>query len=283
MSAIKSISVKGTGSSNEDAVVCNSSLSLYGVLDGVSSLISYVSNDLRKGGEIASTLVKEHFEQLTSLTDLLTEVEIANRKLRDAMEEAQIDLSQKEALWGTAVALARISDDFIEFVQTGDCMIFTENVDGTIRVLTYPQVAHLENIAFEQWEKGITQGFRLRSELIEIVRERLKQNRYLSNTKGGYGVLNGEEDATKFLDYGKISKNNVRRLILVTDGLFLPATDYRESPDWGKMVEYMLSQGLDAYTAHVLDIEENDPECLKYIRFKKSDDKTGVIINLDEC
>jgi serine/threonine protein phosphatase PrpC len=278
---VESITVKGTGDLNEDAVIINESLSLYGVLDGVSSLVPYRSRNDETGGFIAANLVKNYFESLTELSSLCQCISEANELLRNKMIESHIDLRKKDALWGTALAIIKIDEQGVEYMQTGDCMILAVYENGEVRPLTRQQVAHLEERAFEKWKQGIARGITKRSELMASVIDILKENRYKSNEPGGYGVLNGEHKALHFLEYGKIHISNLKHLILLTDGLFLPKEIVPQSAlYWEYIANEILTKGLQRYTNELCNLEESDPECIRYTRFKKADDKTGIVISL---
>lgn len=275
---IECISVAGSGKMNEDAYVTNQTKQLFAVVDGVSSLVPYENAAGLTGGALASQLVKQHLEEADgeqSLTDLLT---AANERLCACMQGEQIDLSKKEALWGAACALVRVHESHIEYAQTGDCMIFAVYADDTVRPLTYPQVSHLEQAAFEKWESGIQQGMKLRTELIEHCHDILVSNRYLANGTGGYGVINGEPACPDFLESGRINRIHLRALVLLTDGLFMPRPCGGTEPKWEDTVLPIVHKGLQRYTDELLMLENDDPECLRYVRFKKSDDKTGIVL-----
>lgn len=272
------ISVAGSGKMNEDAYVTNQAKHLFAVVDGVSSLVPYENAEGQTPGAIAAQLVKQHVEEADgeqSLTDLLA---AANERLCECMQREQVDLTKKEALWGAACAVVRVHESHIEYAQTGDCMIFAVYADDTVRPLTYPQVSHLEQAAFAKWESGIREGMRLRAELIDHCRDILASNRYLANEAGGYGVMNGEPACRDFLEFGRINRIHLRALVLLTDGMFMPRPYTGAEPKWEDTVLPILHKGLQRYTDELLMLENSDPECLRYIRFKKSDDKTGIVL-----
>lgn len=180
---------------------------------------------------------------------------------------------------GTALAIVRIADYGVEFIQTGDCIAVYDNEE--VRVLTCPQVAHLEEDALQKWRKEIERGTATRAGLMSAVVEILKGNRYKSNIPGGYGVLNGEPAAGEYFEYGRINRTFLRHLILLTDGLFFPADSQEHSHTYcSNLAHDILQKGLQQYVQELIDLENSDPECNKYPRFKKSDDKTGLVITL---
>lgn len=274
------ITQKGINILNEDAIIYNPTTALYGVLDGVSSLVPYLNHKNEPGGHIAANLVKSYFESLTNIENLKDNIYIANESLREQMLKAKIDTQKKDELWGTALAIVRIQEDGVEFIQTGDCMILAVYEDREVRPLTWKQVSHLEAPAFNKWQEGVTKGLKSQKELQQTVIDMIRKNRYQSNIDGGYGVLNGEIDAIRFLEYGKINSIYLKHLILLTDGMFWPTNLVPDQQSyWGYVSESILNKGIKRYTQELIAIEENDPECIHHIRFKKSDDKTGMVIN----
>jgi serine/threonine protein phosphatase PrpC len=274
--------IKGDGRLNEDALIINEKQSLYGVADGVSSLVPFTSEENLTGGFIASDTATDHLEShMSSGLDLFSEVSNINRILYTKMKEYEIDRSRKEQLWGTALAAVKITENGIEYIQTGDCMILAVYQNGEVRPLTRLQVEHLEEAAIEKWKQCILEGLKTKAEIMPHVKEQLIANRQQSNTVNGYGVLNGEPEASDYFEYGKINKVGLSRLIMLTDGLFLPAETVPDGiPYWNRVAASILEKGLDQYTKDLIALEESDPECIKYPRFKKSDDKAGIVIEL---
>jgi hypothetical protein len=274
------ITKKGVGVLNEDAIIMHPKANLYGALDGVSSLVPYLNSKKETGGFIAANLVKNYFESVTDLGSLKDHMIEVNDLLREQMVLANIDLEKKEELWGAALAIVRIQDDGVEFIQTGDCMILAVYANEEVRPLTWRQVSHLEAPAFAKWQEGITKGLKSQKELHETVIDTIRKNRYRANTDDGYGVLNGEKDAVRFFEYGKINLTYLKHIILLTDGMFLPTSIVPEqSSYWSFVAQIILNKGIKLYTQELIELEDRDPECIQHIRFKKSDDKTAMVIN----
>jgi serine/threonine protein phosphatase PrpC len=279
---IECISIAGSGRMNEDAYVINQEQHVFAVVDGVSSLQSSAQQtDAEKtSGAKAAELVKHKLEAIDGETLLTASLVDANEALREKMLEAKVDLEKKEELWGAAAAVVRVLDRHIEYAQTGDCMIFAVYTNDTVRALTHPQVQHLESRAFAKWEEGISQGLSTREALIASCRGLLEENRYFANTPGGYGVLNGDPACHDYLEYGRINRSDVKALVLLTDGLFMLRPHDGAEPRWEETVLPIVHKGLQRYTDELLALENSDPECTRYVRFKKSDDKTGIYIHL---
>ena len=93
-----------------------------------------------------------------------------------------------------------------------------------------------------------------------------------------YGVLNGEPDAVHFLRYGRESLDDVQAVLLFTDGLFLPKEDPHQLDDWSQFVDLYQSGGLSAIHREVRALEQLDPGCRLYPRFKTHDDIAAIAI-----
>ncbi|TQR31590.1 hypothetical protein C7Y45_24070 [Brevibacillus brevis] len=277
---LECISMKGSGKSNEDAYVIQQVKHVYAVIDGITSLIPYENAAGQTGGAIAAELVKKKLEAIPEDAVLHDYMEMINEALREQMRQSGIDLEKKEALWGAACAVVRVKDAQIEYAQLGDCMIFAVYDDDMVRPLTHTQVSHLEQAALAKWEEGINEGLCTRTELYERCMDILIYNRYQANGPGGYGVLNGDVACRDFIEYGRMNRVGVKALVLATDGLFMPRALGGAQPEWEETVLPIVHKGLQRYTDELISLENNDPECIHYIRFKKSDDKTGMILSL---
>ncbi|MFF0829357.1 protein phosphatase 2C domain-containing protein [Brevibacillus sp. NPDC003359] len=277
---LECISMKGSGKSNEDTYVIQQAKHVYAVIDGITSLIPYENTAGQTGGTLAAELVKKQLEDIPEDAALHNYLETINEVLREQMRKSGIQLEQKEVLWGTACAVVRVGDAHIEYAQLGDCMIFAVYEDDTVRPLTHTQVSHLEQAALAKWEEGINEGLCTRDELHERCMDILIHNRYQANGPGGYGVLNGEPACTDFMEYGRINRVDLKALVLVTDGLFMPRALGGAQPKWEETVLPIVHKGLQRYTDELIALENSDPECIRYVRFKKSDDKTGMILYL---
>src|SRR5690606_18844705 len=108
----------------------------------------------------------------------------------------------------------------------------------------------------------------------------LKENRQKINKIHGYSMLDGSSVAMERLEYGKISLSNIDQILIVSDGLTLPAK-LGEQGIWLKTATYAFTEGLDSLLKEVISREEQDVDCLQYPRFKKSDDKSGILIKFN--
>lgn len=282
---VEKLSIQGSNQWNEDAIVINEQVPLYGVIDGATSLKPFNGPNGETGGYLAANLIKNYIEdQVDSLmrSTPLTEIVLqANALLKDSMIKHDVNVEQKEDLWTAGLALIRIDEHHIEFVQVGDCMIVAKYKDGELRLITRDQVHHVDQLTMELWEDGIERGIRSQKELRQFVTPLILQNKQKMNTLEGYSVLSGEPEVKNYIETGKINRILLEELLIISDGLFFPKAltgDTSRDDSWELLINKIQEKGLKGYADWLINLEDTDPECQKYPRFKKSDDKTGIRI-----
>ncbi|MFD0675820.1 MULTISPECIES: protein phosphatase 2C domain-containing protein [unclassified Paenibacillus] len=280
---IDTISIKGSGEWNEDALVMNEGLHIYGVLDGATSIHPYRGPNQETCGYLASACIKHYLEDLRAeevdSTTLKQVVIQANKRLRDKMVEAGVNIADKVSLWTSALALIRVHDYSVDYAQVGDCMIAAVYEDKSVRVVSRDQVAHIDLESKRIWEEGIRNGITSREQLWEMVKPVIIKNKSRMNTIGGYSVLSGEPELADLVEYGTLNRINLKAMLMVTDGLFHPVE--RGSNDSGgleRLVQAVMEKSLSSYADWLISLEVEDSNCQKYPRFKVSDDKTAVWI-----
>jgi serine/threonine protein phosphatase PrpC len=279
---------KGSNAKNEDAYIVDENRKIFGAIDGATGLGALT-------GEIASQIIKKSIEKST-FPEIYEMIQEANHNL-------QIDT---EALTGKAlasipkferstcgIAAIQLVNNHLNYIAAGDCMLFLEYTNGRVRTLTYDHLDALDSNSISAFyhllnEEARTLGVELNtlnsSEIDSIYkkgREKitplLKENRNKLNTTGGYGIIDGSEEALSFLEYGTIPLINVKRILLLTDGLKM----HTENNGWQESAELAFKKGVQELFASIQRKEENDPACFLYPRLKKHDDKTGILITLD--
>jgi serine/threonine protein phosphatase PrpC len=279
------LSVKGSNPWNEDGLIIHEELQIYGVVDGATSLVPFTGPRGETGGYYASRIIVNALDRILCIpgqdeVPLAQALLEANRELRAEMLRHNINVERKEELWGACAVVIRLSETGVEYVQTGDCMLAAIYRDGTIRVVTRDQVAHLDQETYRLWAEGVAEGIKSREQLWHLVKPQIVSGRQSANTPSGYAVLNGEPEVADHLEYGRINRINLKALLLMTDGLYVPKRAFETPFDPVEATSLVMKMGLREYVDWVIQTEENDPDCLEYPRVKKSDDKSAVWIEL---
>lgn len=270
---IEHVLEKGSGEMNEDSLLI--SKSIFGVFDGLTSLTKYKDNRGISGGLIASKLVKNEFETNTSLP-FANIVKIALRKLEKIMVDQNIDMTKKEERLSTTLAVVRISNNSLEYIQVGDSPIIIINKDGTHEVimssnnsdkealLLWMRLTHEEKI--REWWKD------------KRMMDQLLKDRHRANIR--FGTVNGEKEVFKFIKTGVKQVNRIKKILITTDGLFLPQVNPAEGEKMEELIALYQNMGLQKLKEYVRELEKKDTQ-FKYPRFKQHDDMAAISITFD--
>lgn len=265
---IQKIYSKGSGELNEDEWLIKNNI--FAVFDGLTGLTEFIDRGGKTGGKLAAEIAKEAFsENGRPLKELAI---LANNRILDKMEKAGVDTEQKEALWSTTAAVVRLLLEEVEFFQIGDSLILAIYQDDSYKLLTEYLDHDLETMILwkelaEQKEKNIRT--KLQDQIVIVRRE----------TNITHGALNGEKEAIKFFKFGKIGFNNIKSLILFTDGLIIPKEDPKNPDDWLLFVKIYQKSGLPGLLKYIRSLEKEDPYCWRYSRFKQYDDVAAIGID----
>ncbi|OPA76663.1 hypothetical protein BVG16_15945 [Paenibacillus selenitireducens] len=279
---IQHIYQQGQGLFNEDALILNPTHHIYGVVDGVSGLQAFHQENT-SSGQIAARIVSEHFNATNELLPTLSRISIAaNDQLRHTMLEAKVDIHDVSALWSAVHAVVQIQPHYIDWVQSGDCMIYAIYDHGLVRTLTYDSVDIHDERALHLWYQKYNAKLIHGKKPDEVTRT-LQRNRQLANQPSGYSVMNGQPEFAQYIESGRIARNELRHLLLITDGIYpwlpaYPASKGNPNAFRHDFIEDIVDFGLSKYVEQLCTWEAEDKACLESPRFKVSDDKTGILI-----
>ncbi|MEA3363438.1 MAG: protein phosphatase 2C domain-containing protein [Thermodesulfobacteriota bacterium] len=258
---------QGSGQINEDKLVCASNL--FGVFDGASSLVPDLYHG-KTGAWWASHLVSSMFSRNdASLFDLSKR---ANKVLHGTMTEMGVETEDKLHCWSTSVAAFQLSEDSVSWIQSGDSQVLAIYADGDFKLLT--RYHNHDKQTLQQLKSLYQQGdpdphSSLRPQ-VENIRRQMNQN---------YGVLNGEPVALDFLQMGSEPLKGISHLLVFTDGMFPPGEDPQGPPDFRWVTDHFLQGGLSQVKAEIRSLENRDPSCCRYPRFKKHDDMAAIAVS----
>jgi hypothetical protein len=301
ISNIEFIYRKGSSQVNEDTYVVNKEQGIFAVIDGATGLGGLP-------GSIASGIISNALQEEKGC--LLQRVLKGNATLAEKAVEA-IDHSKVKSIRDiekhrrSCCALAAIEfstsspSDVIKmtYVSAADCLLFVQYKNGHIHQVNYDDIDYFDqkglDLAKEQWKNYLIENENPNeweslkiNQTIKDIRERvnpvLQQNRGKLNTSEGYGIIDGSQEVEDFLAAGTIPLVNVRKLLLLTDGLKIHSHRHKKiENEWLYTAKLAFEHGLDYLEKTILEIEENDPACYNYPRFKQHDDKTGILIYLN--
>jgi len=267
---VQYLTEKGSGIINEDSYFVKPNY--FGIFDGATGLTKYFDSNGNTGAKLASITAKEVFENNQN-KPLISSFEEANIRIRGLEKNAGIDLNNKACLWSTSASVVRINDNYIEYLAIGDSPIVLVDKDNKLN--TYFIDHDLESMIL--WDKMIKEGI-VNKRADKRMQDQLSRTRLRSNVT--YGFLNGEKEALNFVKTANFPKENIKEILLFTDGMLIPKEKPGEPEDFNKIVGLFEEGGLENVKSYVRNLENFDPNCNKYLRFKQHDDLTAIAITL---
>ncbi|WP_300458664.1 protein phosphatase 2C domain-containing protein [Desulfobacula sp.] len=261
---IEHILEKGSGRLNEDAVIIEDSI--YGVFDGASSLDNKVFDGCKTGGMMASATAGQIFSK--NHFPLMQLGRQANTAILSKMMTHQVNLSQRHTLWSTSAAVVRVGSNTLEWLQTGDAFIILIYTDDSYKVLVDKEDHDYETLLM------LKKNY---SHKDPAFKQQVKKIR--SNMNKTYGVLNGEPGALDFVNSGFLPLEDVKTILLFTDGLQLPSTIPEKKKNFKQFMTLYQKLGLTGLKNHVRQLESQDPDIRLYPRFKCHDDIAAIAIH----
>lgn len=246
---------------------------LFAVFDGATSLNKFINPDWKTWGYLASLTAKEIFansEKGKSLDELIA---LSNKKISEIMNRHNVDRSKAENRWSTWFAAVRINWDILEWSQIADCIILIINEDNSYKLLI--EDYDLDKEIMIEWKNlwNISKNEKLKIIFSKIIELKKKQNI-------DYWVLNGEDNFNNLLRSWTVNLKWVKHILLFTDWLIPLNENPEQNDNFSNFVKDFLEKWL-LYTKEKQRIlEDLDPECNKYPRYKRHDDIAAISISL---
>lgn len=271
---VSSLCEVGIREINEDAVYIDETRKLFAVFDGVSSLDGYEDSQGKTGGYIASHTGVEVFR--SSHGEGLKALFIAaNNEVERLHEEAGIDTSDPIHRFGTTAAVVQIHPNSVELLQCADSIVLVINNEGKARV---PLGYHDQDLpAMLEWQRLIQSGIAPAEVHARVRPMTIEKRREVNKT---FGTLNGDPRAEKFALHAVIPIENIKHILLLTDGMYLPKEDPAAEEDWQRYADIFLESGLRGLFDTVRSLENSDPDLTRYPRYKLHDDASGIALSL---
>jgi len=255
---------KGSGLVNEDTLILNKNI--FGVFDGATSLDAQQFDDNKTGGMLAAQTAGQVFSKNHHpLLHLGCE---ANNAILSKMQTQQVDLNHRQGLWSTSAAVVRLTNDTVEWLQTGDAYIVVIYKDGSF-ILPVEKDDH-DYDTLMMLKKNPCKNRPEFKDQIKKIRQQMNQT---------YGVLNGEPAAVDFIKTGSLPLENIQTILLFTDGLQLSTTTPKRRKNFSSLVSLFQKLGLKGLKNHIRKIEAKDPDVIHFPRFKCHDDIAAIAIH----
>jgi hypothetical protein len=265
---------------NEDK--CNIIDNAAWVLDGATGLGNHrympSDSDAKWYSEMWDKYLAENIsDRNKSLKDIILDgLEHIEKKYNEITQYKKIDDINKPS---AGIVLVRWNERALEYFILGDCQLWIKDSKG-VRVVADYRLPKLDKEALNAMQKYIDQGYSM-IEARNLIQHVLVENRLKSNKKHGYWSLSFSREAV----YNSLNdvitlndENGLTDFLLSSDG-FYALTDKYKKMNETEVFDYVNNNGLKAICNYIRQIEEEDSEAKKYVRFKKSDDASAVYLS----
>lgn len=273
---------------NEDAyaVTIDEGVLTVGIFDGCSSQKPIHALAPQTGARFASHFLKDSFVNITSAIPLKEGMLGLNKGLLDKNIELGGSLEDVHTLAATTGTIVRINPDgnYLEFAHIGDtfCVVYFQ--DGTSKLLTNDLNSKFDDEMFAliksiAKERGISirearKDERMTGALIDSF------NRKFNNPNGqGTGYIDGDPNLEMYIQTGKIPLDGVSAVLLGSDGLPPQGWDQTNKEGREKLLNELHADGFQKLIRTKKQSEDDDPDW-NYVRYKHSDDATGIFIEM---
>lgn len=174
------------------------------------------------------------------------------------------------------IALFRIVDGFLEFYGLGDCVGVVKTKDGNTRWINSPALSRLDGIVIEKMarlhkETGIDV-----KKAKALCTDLLIKHRSLKNKPEGYHILDPFADGVDFACKLQIPLEDAESVSVFSDGFAQLSEVFGAYSDFSQLHLAMSENKLSTLCVQLFELQDKDPECNSYPRFKLRDDTCAV-------
>lgn len=271
---------------NEDsfAVAADTDTFLAAVFDGTTSLKPIAALQDQTGAHFASHFLKDHLADAEADN---TPEQILLKLNEDLLVESiQLGgaLADTHTLPASLATIVKISDNAraFEFAHAGDTFGIVYYKDGHSEVFTGDTNKKFDNQVFKLLtETARAKGISYRQARDDDAIKRALINIFTiknNHPNGeGSGVVNGDPNLALYIQTGTVTLQGVSAILLATDGLLPPGWSLESEQDRQRMIAALQEGGFRRLFGLKHQAEDEDPDW-NHVRFKHSDDATGLLI-----
>lgn len=276
---------------NEDtfSIIHRADSLLSAVFDGSSSQKPISALKDETGARFASHFLKTQFEKREN--DLQPNIIIRN--LNNALFEKVMSfpgttLDDVHTLPASTATIIQIDPkkNLLNISHVGDTFCILQLNDGQTKYVTIDRnrmfdddtLAILRKISKE---KHITPREARKDERIKQAVMKMFQDTYNKPDGTGQGIINGDPHVERYIQDISFSLDIVKAIFLGSDGLIPPGFDEQKRQDQKKMLDTITRGGLEELVKLKQETENDDLDW-QFLRYKHSDDATGIYIELEK-
>ncbi len=274
---------------NEDAfaITYDEKNLIAAIFDGTTSLKPIKSLGAQTGARFASHFLKNTLHQINtnqSPRELL--LQLNKNLLEKSLQFEGATMHDTHTLPSSTATIIKINfeKNIVTFAHVADSLgivylkndiskIFTKDTNNKFDTEMFSLIAKIakeKNISPREARQD--EGFK--QALVDMF---IKRN---NNPDGsGSGVVNGDPEVEQYIQNGSVPLDDITHILLATDGLIPVGWSEQKEQDRQKLLTEIQSGGFQKIVTIKKQNEDADPDW-NHIRYKHSDDATGILITI---
>lgn len=188
-----------------------------------------------------------------------------------AKEQDQVDYPS------AGVAIFRVCGEWLEYFGLGDCDAILETKDGEVLALEETALSALDRSALAQMVEYAKQHGCTMPEARAALHDVLVRNRNLRNTHNGYWIFDPTGVGVPHARIGRWHLSDVKNIAVASDGFMQLVETFGVAADRVELFGLMKEKELALMAKELFAMQDADPDCLRYPRFKLRDDTSAVM------
>lgn len=173
------------------------------------------------------------------------------------------------------LAIAEHAATWLDLYNMGDLTTLVRLRDGSVQRFGDSAVRGLDRRALDELRLLQQAGVEPHAERHGRLGPTIKAHREQRNRLPGYDVLDLDAGGADRLEQRRFDAAEVRDLLMLSDG-FYRLVDTLDRYTDGSLFDAVGERGLASLLAELRELERDDPECTRYLRFKTHDDATAL-------
>lgn len=274
---------------NEDtfAVALDDTTVFGAIFDGTTSLKPIEGLGEESGAHFASHFLKDNLDKLVPTVSPQQAILQLNEKLLDANTNLGGQLADTHSLPASTATIvkfeqgdpllhfAHVGDSFgIAFYEGGRSFIFTDDKNKRFDAGMFSLIKQVAKA------RGITPREAREDAQVKTAGINMFIRRNNNPNGDGSGILNGDPHLAKYIQTGRLALNGLSAVLLGSDGLLPPGWSLDQEQTRQNTLAVILDGGFPSFFDLKHDAEDRDPDW-NYVRYKHSDDATGLLFQFD--
>ena len=173
------------------------------------------------------------------------------------------------------LAIAELEGSTLQLFNMGDLTTLVRTRDGTLQRFGESAVRELDRRALDELGRLLAAGVEPHAARRERVGPTILAHRAQRNQLPGYDVLDLEAGGAQRLEQRVFAAPGVRDLLMMSDGFYRLVDTFQRYTD-ATLFQAVEQRGLGALLDELRELEQDDAECARHLRFKAHDDATAL-------